>query len=53
MYLEITISNIEGKRMTGIFHNEEQIPMKTVRFGAEGYVDYTVPPHDAEKARYI
>ena len=40
--------------MTAIFYNEKQIPIKTVHFGAEGYDDYTVPPHDAEKkARYL
>ena len=51
MYINITKTKIEGKHMTAIFYNEEKIPIKTVHFGAEGYDDCTIPPHDADKQR--
>ena len=39
--------------MKANFYNEEKIPIKTVHFGAEGYDDYTIPPHDAVKKGQI
>ena len=39
--------------MTAIFYNEENIPIKTVHFGSEGYDDHTIPPHDADIKRQI
>ena len=54
MYLKITKPKITGKKLTAIFYDDEKIPIKTVHFGAHGYDDYTVPPHDDDKkARYI
>ena len=54
MYIQITKSNIKGKKFTDIFYNENKQPVKTVHFGAVGYPDYTIPPHDEERRkRYI
>ena len=54
MYLKITKPKINGQSFTAILYDDEKIPIKTVHFGAHGYDDYTVPPHDADKkARYI
>ena len=50
---EKTKSTIAGKKMTAIFYNEEQIPIKTVHLGVEVYYDHTVPPHDADKKGQI
>ena len=35
--------------MTALFDYNDKMPIKTVHFGAVGYVDYTVAPHDEEK----
>ena len=35
--------------MTANFYDDDKIPVKTVHFGAEGYDDYTVAPHDEDK----
>ena len=34
--------------MSAIFYDKGKTPMKTVHFGAAGYADYTVVPHDEE-----
>ena len=40
--------------MTAIFYDNEKKPVKTVHFGATGYPDYAISPHDEErKNRYI
>ena len=54
MYAKITKSKIDGKTMTALFYDHDKMPIKTVHFGAVGYVDYTVAPHDKEKKeRYV
>ena len=53
MYVKITKSKIDGKNMTAIFYDEKKTINKTVHFGGEGYTDYTMPPHDKEKANSI
>ncbi|MFM7987032.1 MAG: hypothetical protein ACKPKO_47740, partial [Candidatus Fonsibacter sp.] len=54
MYIRITKSNIKGKKFTAMFYDANKQPIKTTHFGATGYPDYTVPPHDEEKRkRYI
>jgi hypothetical protein len=50
--VSIKPSNVKGKKMTAIFNIDGK--KKTVQFGASGYSDYTVSPHDEErKKRYI
>lgn len=51
MYVQITKSKIDGKKMTAIFYDENKKIIKTVHFGAAGYTDYTMPPHDKEKRK--
>ena len=54
MYMQITKSNIKGKKFTAMVYDANKQPIKTTQFGATGYPDYTVPPHDEEKRkRYI
>ena len=47
--MQITKSNIKGKKFTARFYDENKQLVKTVHFGASGYPDYTIPPHDAER----
>ncbi|MFM7985673.1 MAG: hypothetical protein ACKPKO_40810, partial [Candidatus Fonsibacter sp.] len=49
MYILITKSNIKGQTITTIFYNKDTQPGKTVHFGATGYPDYTISPHDEER----
>ena len=54
MYAKKTKSKIDGKTMTALFYDLDKMPIKTVHFGAVGYVDYTVAPHDkAKNERYF
>ena len=54
MFAKIMKSKIDGKNMTAIFYENDTIPIMTVDFGADGYDDYTVAPHDKDqKARLI
>ena len=54
MYIQITKSNIKGKKFTAMFYDANKQLIKTTHFGASGYPDYTVPPHDEERRkRYI
>ena len=54
MYIKSLKAKIEFKKLTAIFYNDEKVPIKTAHFGAVGYPDYTVPPHDKERRnRYI
>ena len=52
MYVK-TKSKSEGKKMTAIFYDNDKKQIQTVNFGAAGYIDYTIAPHDEErKKRY-
>ena len=54
MFCKIAKSKMDGKKMTAIFYDKANTPIKTVHFGAAGYLDYTIAPHDEErKTRYI
>lgn len=53
MYVKITKSKIEGKKFTAIFYDENKTKIKTVHFGADGYIDFTISPHDKKKKQYI
>ena len=47
-------SKIDGKKMTAMFYDNDMLSIQTIHFGAEGYDDYTIPPHDAnQQARYM
>ena len=51
MYIHITKSNIKGKKYTAMFYDAKKQLIKTTHFGASGYPDYTVPPHDEERRK--
>ena len=35
--------------MTAIFYDKGKTPMKTVHFGATGFIVYIIAPHDGER----
>ena len=37
--------------MAAIFYDENRTKIKTVHVGADGYIDYTMPPHDKKKRK--
>jgi hypothetical protein len=41
MYVSITKSTRQGKKMVAIFYDEAKKKLKTTHFGAVGYEDYT------------
>ena len=51
MYAEIMKSKNDGQKMTETFYDHDMIPIKTMHFGAEGYDDYTVAPHDEDNKK--
>jgi len=53
MYIHIKELNISGKSFTALFYNESAQLVKTVHFGATGYPDYTISPHDEEMRKNI
>ena len=42
MYVDITKPKSNGQKMTAVFYDYENIPIKTVYFGASCHDDYTV-----------
>ena len=51
MFARINKSKIEGNNMTSILYDNENKPVKTVNFGAAGYLDYTISPHNDERKK--
>ena len=50
-FAKITKSIIEGKKIIAIFYDSEKRLVKTVNFGAAGYLDYTISPHNDERKK--
>ena len=48
MCANITQSKLDRLKMIAIFYDKDKTPIKTVHFGAAGYADYTVAPHDED-----
>ena len=38
-------------KMIAIFFDDDKNQVKTVHFGATGYLDYTIAPHDEERRK--
>ena len=51
MYAKITKSKYEGQKMISIFCDSDKIHVKSLHFGATGYLDYTIAPHDEERRK--
>ena len=45
----ITKTKLMGIKLTAIFYDKDKNPIKTVHFGASGFLDYTIAPHDEEQ----
>lgn len=53
VYVSIKKSQIDGKKYTAVFYDNDKKKMKTSHFGAVGYEDYTIHKDDERKKRYI
>jgi hypothetical protein len=53
MYVSITKSTRQGKKMTAIFYDEVKKKVRTTHFGAVGYNDYTITGDLQAKMNYL
>ena len=53
MYVKLSKSNIEGKKYTAIFYDDDRKKIKTSHFGSAGMSDYTKHKDDERKQRYL
>ena len=53
MYVNITKSTRQGKKMMAIFYDETKRKLKTTHFGASGYEDYTTHGEIQRKMNYL
>ena len=53
MYVNITKSTRQGKKMVAVFYDEVKKKVKTTHFGAVGYEDYTTHGDLQRKMNYL
>ena len=53
MFVNITKSTRQGKKMMAIFYDEAKKKVKTTHFGASGYEDYTTHGDLQRKQNYL
>ena len=53
VFVQLKKSNIDGKKYTAIFYDEERKKIKTTNFGATGYDDYTSHGDEDRKKSYL
>jgi len=53
VYVKLSKSNIEGKKYTAIFYNDDLRKIKTSHFGSAGMSDYTIHKDEDRKKRYL
>jgi len=53
MYVKLSKSNIDGKKYTAIFYDDDRKKVKTTHFGSAGMSDYTKHKDDERKQRYL
>jgi len=53
VFVQLKKSNIDGKKYTAIFYDEERKKIKTTHFGATGYDDYTSHGDEERKKSYL
>ena len=53
MYVNITKSTRQGKKMVAVFYDEVKKKVKTTHFGAVGYNDYTITGDLQAKMNYL
>jgi hypothetical protein len=51
--VQLKKSEIDGKKYTAVFYDENRVKIKTTHFGATGYSDYTKHGDEESKQRYI
>ena len=53
VYVQLKKSEIDGKKYTAIFFDENRKKIKTTHFGAVGYEDFTTHKDEERKRRYL
>ena len=53
VYVQLKKSEIDGKKYTAIFFDENRKKIKTTHFGSAGMSDYTKHRDDERKQRYL
>lgn len=53
VFVQLKKSEIDGKKYTAVFYDENRVKIKTTHFGATGYSDYTKHGDEERKQRYI
>ena len=53
MFVNITKSTRQGKKMMAVFYDEAKKKVKTTHFGASGYEDYTTHGDIQRKQNYL
>ena len=53
VFVKLSKSNIEGKKYTAIFYDDDRRKIKTSHFGSAGMSDYTKHKDDERKQRYL
>jgi|TARA_R100000951_G_C2641916_1_gene181250 hypothetical protein len=53
VYVKLSKSNIDGKKYTAIFYDDDRKKIKTSHFGSAGMSDYTKHKDDERKQRYL
>ncbi len=53
MYVSITKSTRQGKKMVAVFYDEAKKKVKTTHFGASAYEDYTTHQDLVRKQNYL
>ena len=53
VFVQLTKSDIKGKKYTAIFFDDSRRKIKTTHFGSAGMSDYTKHKDDERKQRYL
>ena len=53
VFVQLTKSDIKGKKYTAIFYDESRTKIKTTHFGSAGMSDYTKHKDDERKELYL
>lgn len=53
VFVQLKKSEIDGKKYTAVFYDDNRNKIKTTHFGASGYSDYTKHGDEERKKRYL
>lgn len=53
VFVQLKKSELEGKKYTAVFYDDDRKKIKTTHFGSAGMSDYTKHKDDERKQRYL